>query len=248
MRFVLEEVLKRLEENDPNRREWEVRGDESKVWVDASSLVLGALVQIGGVTIEDAEWLWNDLSEVHINMAELDAILCGVNMALAWKLNKLQMFTGSVIDFHWISDAVTRKSRLSSKVSAELLVRRSLNLFRELVDDYNLDVNVNLISSMDNLADSLTILPGRWIRMLKLNDVANCAGMALMDGESILEIHKWTEHFGIRGTLHFVRKKFPNYNKGRYTKVIWECEKCQSIDSSPVAWTHGKLEVNQNWK
>ena len=99
-------------------------GDKGEVWVDASSLALGALVQIGGVTVEDATWLRKDRSEVHINMAELDAVLRGVNMALAWKLNKLQLFTDSVTVFHWISDAVTGKTRLRSKASAELLIRR----------------------------------------------------------------------------------------------------------------------------
>ena len=220
VRCVLEEVLKRVEENDPACGEWEVRGDEGKVWVVASSLALGALVQIGGVTVEDATLLRKDRSEVHINMAELDAVLRGANMALAWKLNKLH----------------------------SSLIRRRVNLFRELVDDYNLDVNVNLISSKDNLADLLTRIPSRWMRMLKLNDVTNCAGMALMDGESILEIHKETGHIGVKRTLHFVRKKFPTATKEDVQKVIWECEPCQSIDPAPVAWTHGKLEVNENWK
>ena len=86
---VLEEVLKRVVGNDPARGEWEVRGDEGKVWVDASSLALGALVQIEGVTVEDATRLRKERSEVHINMAELDAVLPGVNMVFAWKLNKL---------------------------------------------------------------------------------------------------------------------------------------------------------------
>ena len=62
-------------------------------------MALGALVQIGGVTVEDPTWLRKDRSEVHINMAELDAVR-GVNMALAWKLNKLQLFTDSVTVFH----------------------------------------------------------------------------------------------------------------------------------------------------
>ena len=84
--------------------------------------------------------------------------------------------------------------------------------------------------------------------MLKLKDVTNCAGMALMDGESISEIHKRTGHFGIRRTLHFVRKKFSTATKEDVQKVIRECKPCQSIDPAPVAWTHGKLEVNENWK
>ena len=66
VRSVLEEVLKREEENDLARREWEVHGDEGKVWFDASSMALGAIVQIGGVTVEDATWLRKDRSEVHI--------------------------------------------------------------------------------------------------------------------------------------------------------------------------------------
>ena len=60
VRCVLKEVLKMAEENDPARGEWEVRGDEGKLWVDASSLALGALVQIGGITVEDAIWLLKD--------------------------------------------------------------------------------------------------------------------------------------------------------------------------------------------
>ena len=231
---VLKEVLKRVEENDPAHGEWEVHGDEGKVWVDASSLALGALVQIGGVTFEDATWLRKGRSEVHINMAELDAVQRGVNIAFAWKLNKLQLFTDYVTVFHWISVAVTGKSRLRSKDSAELLIRRSVNLFRVLIDDYNLDVNVNLISSKENLIDSIARIPGGWMRMLKLNDVTNCAGMALTDGKSILEIPRRTGHFGVRRTLHFVRKKFPTVLKEDVQKVIWESEKCQMIVRHPL--------------
>ena len=72
--------------------------------------------------------------------------------------------------------------------------------------------------------------------------------MALMDGESISEIHKRTGHFGARRTLHFFRKKFPTVTKEDVQKVIRECVPCQSIDQAPVAWTHGKLEFNKNWK
>ena len=56
--------------DDLARREWEVHGDEGKVWFNVSyvccSMALGALVQIGGVTVEDAIWLRKDRLEVHI--------------------------------------------------------------------------------------------------------------------------------------------------------------------------------------
>ena len=44
------------------------------------------------------------------------------------------------------------------------------------------------------------------------------------------------------------QKKFPTVLKEDIQKVIWESEPCQMIDPTPAAWTHGKLEVNENWK
>ncbi|XP_065671658.1 uncharacterized protein LOC136089534 [Hydra vulgaris] len=55
--------------------DWAVCGDERKVWVDASSLAMGALIQVGETTVEDATWLRKETSDIHINMAELDAVI-----------------------------------------------------------------------------------------------------------------------------------------------------------------------------
>ena len=74
VRCALEEVLKMVGESEPARGECKVPGDEGKVWVDARSLALGALVQFGEVTVEGTIWLRRDISEVHINMAELDPV------------------------------------------------------------------------------------------------------------------------------------------------------------------------------
>lgn len=60
------------------RGRWDVKGDRAKVWVDASSIALGVAVEMDGCVVEDASWLWKDLS-CHINMVELDAIIKGLN-------------------------------------------------------------------------------------------------------------------------------------------------------------------------
>ena len=52
-----------------------MRGDERKVLVDASSLAIGALIQVEETTVEDATWLRKETSDIHINMAELDAVI-----------------------------------------------------------------------------------------------------------------------------------------------------------------------------
>ena len=43
-----------------------------------------------------------------------------------------------------------------------------------------------LISWKDSLADLLMRIYGRWVRMLKFNNLASCAEVALIDKEMIL--------------------------------------------------------------
>ena len=44
--------------------------------------------------MEDASWLRKDESS-HINMAELDAVIRGLNLALAWRVKKVEVLTDS---------------------------------------------------------------------------------------------------------------------------------------------------------
>ena len=70
--FMLEDVYQRVMLHDPAGGRWDVSGEEVTVWVDASSLALGAVLEVNGHVVEDGTWLrHNDAS--HINMAELDA-------------------------------------------------------------------------------------------------------------------------------------------------------------------------------
>ena len=75
-------VAARLATEDPCRGLWCVRGERAVVWTDASSLAAGVVVETPqGDAIEDASWLRRDKSS-HINMAELDAAVRGVNLAI----------------------------------------------------------------------------------------------------------------------------------------------------------------------
>ena len=50
---------------------------ELNVWVDASSLAIGVLLEKNGAAIEDACWLRPTNDAAHINLAELDAVMKG---------------------------------------------------------------------------------------------------------------------------------------------------------------------------
>jgi len=125
---------------------------------DASSLALGAVVEVGDHVVEDVTWLRHEDAS-HINMAELDAVIKGFNMAIMWNMKKLHLCTDSLTAYHWITDTVTRKARVKTKASTEMLIRRRLSMLNSLIEEYHLDLDVTLVTSECNLADALTRVP-----------------------------------------------------------------------------------------
>ena len=119
LRAMLEDTVQRVERNDPGKCRWDVVGKEATVWVDASSLALGIVIEVDGNVVEDASWLRSEDSSSHINMADLDAVIKGANAALAWKLKKLHVRTDSLTFYHWISNALSGKVRLKTKASIQ---------------------------------------------------------------------------------------------------------------------------------
>lgn len=100
--------------------------------MDASSLAIGAALEANGNIIEDACWLRQN-ERSHINHAELDAVLRGVNLAVAWKMKRLVLITDSKTVYHWIQDAVSGRSRLKTKAASEMLIRRRLQIIMDII-------------------------------------------------------------------------------------------------------------------
>jgi len=81
----MRELLKRAHLEDLVRGVWEVRPHGAvTVWTDASSLGLGVVLEGNGSIVEDTSWLRKESDYLHINVAELEAVGCGVNMAITW--------------------------------------------------------------------------------------------------------------------------------------------------------------------
>ena len=80
---MLVETVKRVKLQDPVKGAWYVsKSKECVVWCDASNLAHGVLLEIGGAVLEDGSWLQKKTNYNHMNVAELDAIMKGVNMAI----------------------------------------------------------------------------------------------------------------------------------------------------------------------
>lgn len=66
----------------PLHGDWCVNGHEVTVWFDASFLATSVFVESGGSLVEDACWLRPVHGNEHINLAQLDAMVRGVYLAL----------------------------------------------------------------------------------------------------------------------------------------------------------------------
>ena len=244
---MIADILNRVRENDPARGRWEVNSKEATVWVDASSLAFGASVEVGGHIIEDASWLRPENSS-HINIAELDALIKGVNLALCWGLEELHLKTDSLTVYHWISDALSRKARLKTKAVSEMLIRRRIGIFQDIVNEYKLKVDIALVPSSANLADVLTRVPQNWLKGFDdPHTPVSCAASCALTLDFLADLHGRTGHQGVQRTLYFARKIDSSVSKSDVARVVQTCNTCSSIDPAPVHWKRGHLGVNETW-
>ena len=66
------------------------------MWVYASSLVIGVALERHKTVLEDTCWLRPENDAQHINLAELDTVLKGINFALQWQCKVLHVTTDCV--------------------------------------------------------------------------------------------------------------------------------------------------------
>lgn len=210
---------------------------------------MGVVLESRGTILEDACWLRPTDDSQHINLAELDAMLKGVNLALQWQAKVVHLYTDSLCVYHWLTNTLTGKTRVRTKAASEMLVRRRLSTLQKLIEEYGLVADVKLTTSERNLADKLTRVPKRWLNMLKEGaEPPTCATlMGQLTNEQIRAIHKKSGHPGVRRTTYFVRRVCPAIAKSMVRTAIRDCEECCALDPAPIRWKKGKLEVDKNW-
>lgn len=231
----LDDIIERLQQNDPVRGRWKVPPNKSaRVWCDASSLAVGALLEIDGDVVEDMAWLRKKEDGMHINVTELDSVLKGINIALKWGLKSFTIMTDSATVYSWLQSLLSRSCKIRTSGISEMLVKRRLQMVSELCEEYELRISVELVKSAVNKADALTRVPQKW-----LLDSSRKA-------RSLRELHR-QHHFGIERTLHSARQVYPDVSREEVERVIKSCRECQSIDPMPTTWSPGELSVEDNW-
>ena len=183
----------------------------------------------------------------HINVAELDAVLRGVNLALKWSLKTLEVITDSVTVHGWINSVIKLDCRVKTRGSAEMLIKRRLSNLSEIISEFGLTVSVTLVRSEENRADVLTRVKKSWLDAVrssesepsKISYDETCAA-------GIAELHS-KHHFGVDRTLYLARMTNPDTLRSDVKKCVQACRQCQRIDPAPKRHESGSLNVTENW-
>ena len=158
------EILDRVQKQDPVTGVWQVPLDgAAEVWCDASNLAVACCLQVDGEVVEDAAWLRKENDGTHINVAELEAVVKGLNLVLRWCISKVEVVTDSASVYNWVTSVLEDSHRPRVSGLSEMVIRRRLGIIAQLIEEYSMDVSVRLVPSAGNLADTLTRIPRSWI-------------------------------------------------------------------------------------
>ena len=186
----------------------------------------------------------------HINLAELDAVIKGINLAVSWNFRRFVLAVDSATVVGWLRSVVDRTHNVRTRALSELLIRRRLDLLRRVIEQEKLEITIRQVPSESNRADCLTRVVKGW----SLRTAAAAAGVQASDGAVGLSVQQVRvehekHHFGVDRTLELAREKFGDAVTRRMVrKVVAHCDQCARIDPAVRnRWKHGQVLVADTW-
>jgi len=227
------------EKGDPCNGKWLVDKEEKmNIWTDASSIAIGVALEVDGNIVEDGSWLRPKNDSSHINRVELDAAIKGLNLAVKWGKRKFNLKVDSKAVFGWLKSVIDKTHNVKTHALYELVIRRRLDYVSELIEQENLNLSVELVTSAKNIADSLTRLPSNWPIENPVNILTD-----------VVDIHN-RAHLGIERTMQLCEEKLGSQvSRSIVENVVKNCEKCSRFDPSVnFRWERGHITSNEVWQ
>ncbi|XP_067944891.1 uncharacterized protein [Watersipora subatra] len=255
VRSLASGLYTRVCQEDPVRGSWHVRPDGSVVvWTDASSLGLGVAIEVDGSIVEDASWLRKESDHSHINVAKLEAVGRGVNLAIAWGFKTFTLAVDSLTVVNWMSNTIDGHNRVRTKGAAEMLVKRRLGVIRDTITEYGLSVTMRLVPTVENKADRMTRVPKKWLGHRGMSGgKAESMAAAIFTGETLGDA-VWAahlpHHLGVERTLYLAQQVRSDLTREQVKRELAGCEACQRVDPAPRGENlveTGSLAVEGNW-
>ena len=240
---MLRDILERVNIKDPVTGVWHVqKSNNGVIWCCTSALALGVHLEINGAIVEDAAWLRKKDDFNHINMAELETVLKGINLALKWNLTGVELKADSATVVGWINTVSNNDKRIKTKGASEMIIKNRLGILKDLLKGFSVTLHVTFVPTQKNKADSLTKVFKEW---LSLEKTAAYGFDRCCSGLDIEEVHN-RHHMGVEKTFLLARKLDQSVTKAEVKEVV-KCERCQSIDSAPVMHKKGEIGIVRNW-
>ena len=121
------DLQKRVLNEDPVAGVWSASpSSQWKVWCDASNIAYGVVLEADGAVVEDQSWLRPADDKRHINVAELDAVIKGLTLAVSWGLKDITLLTDSQTVFGWLGSLLNNTQRVKVSGLHEVVVKRRL--------------------------------------------------------------------------------------------------------------------------
>ena len=157
--------------------------------------------------------------------------------------------TDSATVYDWLKVVVDKTHNIRSRALGEVLIRWRLDTMRELIQEENLVVKVELVGSMENWADQLTRVPGKWLHTRNEIGLVAASAQGRPTFADIRDVHNHC-HFGVERTLKLARARFgEQMSKKIVKKVVMRRDHCARID--PVAnfrWERGTTMKTKIWE
>ena len=164
------DVLYRLHQEDPVCGVWSVDSSPKAVWTiwcDASDIAIATVAEVSGCVVEDRSWLRSTKDKKHINVAELESLIKGIELACDWKATLVHLKTDSKTVYGWVSSVINDVQRVKVNGLYSLLVERRLSIIEDAISAAGLSVTIEWVPSAANKADQLSRVPKFFIDCYK---------------------------------------------------------------------------------
>ena len=121
-----------------------------------------------------------------------------------------------------------------------MIVKRRFYILRNLIDEFDLSVEIIFVPTSKNKADELTRVKKTWLTNVEDDEnegATVCAGT--IDLEKVHNMH----HVAVERSLFLSRNIDLNVTRPLMKEMVSGCKMCQSIDPPPVVHNKGELGV-----
>ena len=154
--------------------------------------------------MEDTSWLSKESDHLHINVAKLEAVGHGVNMAIAWSFMTFMLAVDSPTVVSWMTSVIDKRNCVHMKGVAEMPVKCHLGVIGDMITEHGLEVTIRFVPSMEKKAFRMTRVPKKWLEYREAGEGAVNVVAAIVTGESSKDAI-WAAHLphdlGIDRTL-----------------------------------------------